>query len=126
MEPQRAVGNLRGQIDVVGPVVERVEELGVGLPGPRKALVQGGAGDVLDALHQLDQALVGGRAHLRESDAAVAGHPGGDPVPGRRAEAVVPGGLAGVVHVDVDEAGGEEPATGYELLWAGSVAISHG
>src|SRR3546814_9919440 len=74
MEPQRAVGNLRGQIDVVGPVVERVEELGVGLPGPRKALVQGGAGDVLDALHQLDQALVVGRAHRREADAAVAGH----------------------------------------------------
>src|SRR3546814_16755774 len=48
MEPQRAVGNLRGQIDVVGPIVERVEELGVGLPGPRKALVQCGAGDVLD------------------------------------------------------------------------------
>ncbi len=51
---------------------------------PRQALVQRGAGDVLDALHQLDEPVVVGRAHRREADAAVAGHDGGDAVPRRR------------------------------------------
>src|SRR3546814_5159595 len=87
---------------------------------PYTTLFRSGAGDVLDALHQLDQALVVGRAHRREADAAVAGHHGGDPVPGRRVEAVVPGGLAVVVHVDVDEAGRDEQAIGVELLAAGA------
>ena len=98
------MGHLGGEVDVVGAAVERVEELGEGLPGPRQALVQRGAGDVLDALHQLDEALVVGRADRREADAAVAGDDRGDAVPRRRAEPVVPGGLAVVVHVDVDEA----------------------
>ena len=40
----------------------------------------------------------------READAAVAHHDGGDAVPRRRQQAAVPGGLAVVVGVDVDEA----------------------
>src|SRR3546814_9251384 len=54
------------------------------------------------------------------------GHLGFDPVPGRRVEAVVPGGLAVVVHVDVDEAGRDEQAIGVELLAAGAVDLPHG
>ena len=38
--------------------VERVEVLGEGLPAPLDALVQRGAGDVLDAFHDLDQPLL--------------------------------------------------------------------
>src|SRR3546814_11682905 len=90
---------------------------------PYTTLFRSGAGDVLDALHQRDQALVVGRAHRREADAAVAGHHGGDPVPGRRVEAVVPGGLAVVVHVDVDEAGRDEQAIGVELLEIGRAHV---
>ena len=121
VEAQRAVGHVGGEVDVVGAAVEGVEELGERLPRPRQALVERGAGDVLDALHQLDEAVVVGRPHRREADAAVAGHDGGDAVPGRRDEPVVPGGLAVVVHVDVDEAGRDEQAVGVELLGGGAV-----
>ena len=66
-------------------VVERVEVLGEALPVPVDALVQRGAGDVLDALHQLDEEALAAGAHRREADAAVAHHDGGDAVPARRA-----------------------------------------
>ena len=114
VEAQRAVGHLSGDVDVERPAVERVEELGERLPVPREALVQDDAGDVLDALHQLDEALVVGGAHRREADAAVADHHGGDAVPRRRDHALVPRGLAVVVGVDVDEAGRDEQAVGVD------------
>ena len=72
VEPQRAVRHVGGEVDVVVAAVERVEELGERLPRPRQPLVERGAGDVLHALHELDQPVVVGRAHGREADAAVA------------------------------------------------------
>ena len=59
--------------------------------------------------------------HRREADAAVAHHDGGDAVPARRRELLVPGGLAVVVGVDVDEAGRDERAVGVDLLAAAAV-----
>ena len=53
--------------------------------------------------------------HRCEADPAVAHHHGGDAVPRRRGEVVVPGGLAVVVGVDVDEAGGDQGAVGVDL-----------
>ena len=76
------------------------------------------AGDVLDALHQLDQPLVVGRAHRREADAAVAHHDRGHAMPARRCQLDVPRRLAVVVGVDVDEAGRDEGAVGVELAAA--------
>ena len=73
-----------------------------------------GAGDVLDALHQPDEPLVLVGAHRREADAAVAHHHRGDAVPARRREQRVPGDLAVVVRVDVDEAGRDEHAVGVD------------
>ena len=69
-----------------------------------QALVEHGAGDVLDAFHQLDEPAVVGRVHRREADAAVAGDDGGDAVPRRRDHALAPRRLPVVVGVDVDEA----------------------
>ena len=43
--------------------------------------MQDGAGDVLDAFHQFDEAVVIAGMDRRESDAAVADHDGGDTVP---------------------------------------------
>ena len=85
---ERAVRHVGGEVDVVGAAVERVEELGERLPGPRQALVQRRTGDVLHALHELDEPVVVGGAHGREADPAVAGHHGGDAVPRRRDEPV--------------------------------------
>ena len=115
VQAQRAVRDLRPEVEVAGPRGERVEVLGERLPVPAQALVQGRAGDVLDALHQLDQPLVIGRAHRGEPDAAVAHHDRRHPVPARRGELVVPRGLAVVVGVDVDEAGRHEGAVGVDL-----------
>jgi hypothetical protein len=98
------VGDLGGDVEVVGAGVDRVEEAGEVVPAPAQALGQRGAGDVLDALHQLDEALVVLVVHRREADAAVAHHHGGDAVPGRGVQPLVPRGLAVVVAVDVDEA----------------------
>ena len=87
-----------------GHPLERVEVLGEGLPVPLDALGERGAGDVLDALHQLDEPLVPVGARRREADAAVAEDGGGHAVPARRREVRVPGGLAVEVGVHVDEA----------------------
>ena len=58
VQPQRAVRHLGADVDVVRPLVDGVEELGERLPVPRQALVERGAGDVLDAFHQLDELAV--------------------------------------------------------------------
>ena len=56
---QGGVGHLGADVEGVGPAVDRVEVLGEGLPVPRQALVEGRAGDVLHALHQGDEEVVG-------------------------------------------------------------------
>ena len=126
VQAERAVGDLGAEVDVAGPLVEVVEVLGEGLPRPRQAFVQRRAGDVLDALHQLDQPLVIGRADGGEADAAVAHHDRGDAVPARRRQLDVPRRLAVVVGVDVDEPGRDEGAVGVELAAAAPVDVADG
>ena len=115
VQAHRAVGHLGAEVEVAGRAVEIVEVLGERLPRPRQALVEGGAGDVLDALHQLDEALVVGGTDRGEADAAVAHHHRRDAVPAGRGELVVPRRLAVVVGVDVDEPRRDEGAVGVDL-----------
>jgi hypothetical protein len=110
------VGHLGADVDHVGVGGDGVEVLGEGLPAPADALAQRGAGDVLDALHQADEPVVAIGCHRGEPDAAVAHHHGGDAVPARRRQQGVPGGLAVVVGVDVDEPGRDQGAVGVDLL----------
>ena len=49
---------LGAQVDVARQGLQKIQVLGEGLPFPGQAFVQGGAGDVLDAFHQFDQAIV--------------------------------------------------------------------
>ena len=72
-------------------------------------------GDVLDSLHHLDQRLVPVRAHGSEPHSAVPHHRGGHAMPTGRGQVRVPGGLAVVVGVDVDEARGDHQAVGVDL-----------
>ena len=83
----RAVRDLRAEIDGERPLLDGVEVLGEALPLPGDALGQRGAGDVLDAFHQLDQPLFAAGADRREPDAAVAADHGGDAVQARRLQA---------------------------------------
>ena len=116
VDAQRRVGDVAAMSMAYSRRAERVEVLGEGLPLPLDALVQRGAGDVLDALHQLDQPLV------------LPGRTGAKPTPqlpvttvvtpwqAEGSSSVVPGGLAVVVGVDVDEAGRDDEARGVDGL----------
>ena len=121
----RAVRHLRGDVERARDAVERVEVLADGLPVPPDRLAQGCAGDALDALHQADEPVVAVGRGGREADAAVAHDHGGDAVPDRRREQRVPGDLAVVVRVHVDEPGRDHEAGGVDLLATGLVDGAH-
>ena len=69
----RAVGDLGAHVHGPALGVEQVEVFRERLPVPVDALVERGAGNVLDALHELDQFILLPGPHRREPDAAVAG-----------------------------------------------------
>ena len=119
VEAERAVGELCRHVHVMGSGLDGVEVRPEALPRPLDPLVQHRAGDVLDALHEGDEPVVRVGPHRCEPDAAVAHHGGGDAVPARGGHAGVPGGLAVVVGVDVDETGSDQQPVGIDLLAAG-------
>ena len=82
------------------------------------------AGQVFHALHQFHQEVVVGGAHGCETNAAVAGHHRGHTVIRRRLQPVVPGGLAVVVGVNVDEAGRHQRTIGIEFACAAAADIA--
>src|SRR3984957_3374220 len=100
--------HLHADVDCAFHFLDRVHVLGKTFPVPLNAFIERGAGNVFDAFHQADQKFFLARLDRREADAAVAHHQRGDAVPARRSEIRVPGDLAVVVGVDVDEAGGDE------------------
>jgi len=107
------MGNHGADIEGVVALVEVIQILGEGFPGaPGHALVQGGAGNVFNAFHQLDQVFFFAAVHRRKPYAAIAHHQGGHTVAGGWVEHIVPGGLAVVVGVNIDPAGGDDAACG--------------
>ncbi len=117
---QRPVRQLGAEIHVTRPLLERVEILAKRFPRPGQPLVERGARDVLDAFHQLDQALAILDLHRCKADAAIAHHRRGDAMPARGLQARVPGRLAVIVGVDVDETRRDQQALGVDLLGAGT------
>ena len=104
IDAQRMMRHLRRDIDRARQAVEGVEVLRKTLPIPAEPLGEGGAGDVLDRLHQIDQAGAMLGPHRREADAAIAEQDRRDAMPRRRGQHRVPGRLAVVVGVDIDPA----------------------
>ena len=117
-DAHRGVRQQRADVDVALAAVEGVEVFAEGFPLPLQAFVHDGAGDVLDAFHQLDQAFAVGRLAGGEADAAIAHDRGGDAMPGGRRHVAVPDRLGVVVGVDVDKAGGDELALGVDFFRA--------
>ena len=79
---QRRMRQLGADVDRPTSAIERVQVVGEGLPVPRQPFRQSRAGDVLDALHQLDEAgaiIVAGTGRS-EPNAAVAHDRGRDTV----------------------------------------------
>jgi hypothetical protein len=91
-------------VDRAGHRSERVEIIAEALPVELHAFAQDCAGNVLDAFHQVDQVGRLARPHRCEAYAAIAEHRGGDAVPRGRRDERIPGGLAVIVGMDVDEA----------------------
>ena len=120
------VGNLGAEVDGAVGRGQRVEVLAERLPLPVDALVQGGAGDVLHRLHDLDEEVLVAGADRGEADPAAAHDRGGDAVVRGRGHLRVPDRLAVVVGVDVDPAGGDERAVGVDLLAAALVHAADG
>ena len=117
--PDRGVRQLGADVDRARRGLERVEVLRERLPLPLDALVEGGAGDVLDTLHQLDQEAFVARSHRREPDPTVAHHHGGHTVMAGRGEFGVPRDLPVVVGVDVDPTGRDQGTVGLDLTSPG-------
>ena len=113
-----AVGHMRCDVDGARAFGERVHILGKGLPIPAHAFGECGAGNVLDAFHKSDQPLVLVGFGRRESYTAIAHHDRGDAVPGARRHFGIPGRLAVVMGVDVDEARRDRKAAGVDFLAA--------
>jgi hypothetical protein len=105
VHPHGVVRDLEQEVDRVRPRVDRGHVIGERLPAPRDALGERGAGDVLDAFHQLDQLDLAARHDRREADPATAHHARRHAVQRGRRELGVPRHLAVVVGVDVDEPG---------------------
>ena len=114
--PERSVRKLDAHVHGPLPLAEDVHVLGETLPPPRHSLVEGRAGNVLDALHQPDEMVLTPLADGCEPDTAVAGDDGGDAVRCRRIQFAVPRHLAVVVGVDVDEAGRDDATRGVDFL----------
>ena len=117
---QRAVRNLRADIDGARQALQCVEIFREALPVPLQAFGQGDAGDVLDPLHHLDQGLLVLGPHRREADAAIAEHQGRGAMPGGRRQHGIPCGLAVIVGVDIDPARRDQPSLGLDLAPAGT------
>src|SRR5262249_40858750 len=80
-DAQWVVRDLRGDVDRTRPALQRVEEIGKGLPLPGQAIGEDDARDLLDAFHQLHQRRAMLRPYRSKADPAIAEHRGGDAVP---------------------------------------------
>ena len=116
IDAQRRVRHLGRDIDVVASLGDGIEIVGEAVPVPRQARGHHDLGDVLHALHQVDQHVVLIVVAGREADAAVAQKHGGGAVPRRRRQPLAPGHLRVVVRVHVDEARRDELAARVDLL----------
>ena len=114
-EPQRPVRQLAAHVHHTGSGRERVEIFRVAGPAEVDALGQHGARDVLHALHQIDQVVLGTGLHRGEADAAVAEDRRGHAVPRRRRHLGIPRGLPVVVSVDVHPARQHQVPLGVDL-----------
>ena len=122
-DAQRVVRDLRADIDRPRHPVERVEIFGEAFPIPFEALGERRAGDVLDRLHQVDEALAVLLADRSEADAAITEQDRRYAMPRRRRQHRVPGCLAVIVGMDIDPAGGDEQTVRLDLALAAAPAL---
>ena len=126
VEAQCRVGHLRADIECVRHGLERGHILGKGFPVEAHTFGQDGAGNILDAFHQVDQEIAGAGPHGGETYPAVPDYHRRHTVQRRGGQLCVPGGLAVVVGVDIDKARGDDHALRIELAPSGADIIADG
>ena len=112
----RAVRDVRADVDGARQFLQRVEIFRKALPVPAHPLGQRRAGNILDPFHQADQPVVAVGAGGREADPAIAHDDGGNAVPRRWSHFRIPRRLPVIMGVDIDKAGGDDLAAGVDLL----------
>src|SRR6516165_9778533 len=118
VEGSRRAPQLRPDVDVEIAFGEPLHVVRKAFPEPGDAGAQHRLGDVLDALHQLDQAQMVVRPAWREADAAIAHHRGRDAVLRGWRHVLTPGDLAVVMRVDVDKARRDQLAARVDFVAA--------
>ena len=126
IDPQGSVRHLSRDIGIVGTCGNGIEEIREAVPVPRQSFAQHDFGNVLHALHQVDQHVVLILVAGREADAAIAEQHGRGAGPRGRRQPVAPGHLCIVMRVNVDEARRDELAACVDLLGALGNAVADG
>ena len=111
----RAMRHLCADVERMWHGFQRIQIFREGLPAPAYALGKRRAGNVLHAFHQADQPFAPVGHGGREADAAIAEYRRGDAVPAGGREPRVPGRLAVIMGVDIDEAGDRKQAVRVDL-----------
>ena len=110
--------HLCADVDHMRQSLERIEVLRKALPVKGQTFGQHGSGDVLDALHQIDQEVGCTGAQRRKSHAAVAKERGGHAMDRGRRQLRIPDRLAVVVGMDVDKARRQQQALRIDFAMA--------
>src|SRR6185437_12454043 len=112
------VRQLGADIDVELPLRQPRHVIRKAFPRPRNPRAQDRLGNILDAFHELDQALVIAGLAGREADPAIAHDGGGNAVLRRGRDVLAPGDLAVIMGVNVDKARRHQFAAGVDFLLA--------
>src|SRR5438270_11926807 len=107
--------NLGGDIDRPRHPLERVEKVRKALPIPFQPFGEHRAGDVFDALYQIDEGVAMIGPDGREAYAAIAEQNGRDTVPGGGCEDRVPGRLPVIMGLDIGPAGWGQTYVGCDI-----------
>ena len=116
VDAQGGMRHLGGNVDIVRPRGDGIEEIREAVPVPGQALAQHDFGNVFHAFHEVDQHVVLVFVARREAHTAIAEEDGRGAVPGRRRQPVTPGHLRVVMRVHIDEARRHELAARVDLL----------
>ena len=108
-------------VDRPHAAVERIEVFGKRLPIPGESFGERGTWNVFDCFHEFNQLLAFRRTCGRKTDPTVAGNDCGDAMHRRRLEQLIPGCLAVVMRMVVDEPGCDDESTRIDYLRAVTV-----
>ncbi|MBA7468283.1 hypothetical protein ES707_03526 [subsurface metagenome] len=120
IDAHRQMRGLGCDIDDALAAIQRIHEIGEGLPLPGQARRQHRVRDFLDAFHQVHQGLAMMLLHRGKPYAAIAEHHRGHAMPARGRQQRIPHRLAVVMGVHVDPAGGHHQAGGIDVAFGGA------